>query len=217
MNFYVLERHSEKILPSSTEYSTISEPNLGKAMKCLSCGRFISLLPWLPPYRVELTLRGNVYGDLAIGVGDEFLVSERFKCLYHEQGLTGLEEFGPVEIIKVKRMTKKAPKTPPPPYYMVRVVYSRTKFDIENSGMEGDGPIRCPECLDIGHIKRTPRLIIDPASWTGEDLFRARGLTGTINASERFKTFCDTFKITNAILIPGEEYGFDFYPNEKLL
>jgi len=32
--------------------------------------------------------------------------------------------------------------------------------------------------------------------------------------TERFKYFCDDYKITNARLIPVEDFSFDFYPNE---
>jgi len=172
------------------------------------------MLPWLPPYLAELELLSTAYGDMAFAPGNEFLVSERFKCLFHEQDLKGLEGFHPVEIVKVKRRSRQAPRTPPPPYYVVRAVRSRAAIDIEQSGMEGDGPVQCQECLSFGLLKRARRVIVDPTDWAGEDLFYARGLCGLIIASERFKFFCDTFRITNAVLFPAESYHFDFYPEK---
>jgi hypothetical protein len=64
-------------------------------------------------------------------------------------------------------------------------------------------------------LRRWQRVILEPGSWTGEDIFHARGLPATYITSERFKEVCERYRIANAVLIPAEEYGYDFYPWER--
>jgi hypothetical protein len=37
----------------------------GEAWRCPECNRFLTMLRWLPPYRVELERWGREYGDFA--------------------------------------------------------------------------------------------------------------------------------------------------------
>jgi hypothetical protein len=50
---------------------------------------------------------------------------------------------------------------------------------------------------------------LDPASWKGEDVFRARGISGRPIVSERFAHFVTRHGLTNMKLIPTEEYVWD--------
>jgi hypothetical protein len=52
-------------------------------------------------------------------------------------------------------------------------------------------------------------------SWQGEDVFIARGLPGTIIASERFKEFCSARAVKNVLLVDALEFPFDSYLWEK--
>jgi len=52
MQFYVLKKRGQTESSAVTEFSK-HKPSLGEAARCTVCGRFISLLPWLPPYRAE--------------------------------------------------------------------------------------------------------------------------------------------------------------------
>ena len=218
MRFYVCELKPEHAT-GETEFYDEDESRTGDAPKCELCGRHIGALTWLPPYRVELELWDSVFGDIAFGPGDNLLVSERFKTLWDERGLTGLQGFDPVEVVKAKRHKGNQPDlSEQPNYYCVSVARSQAAIDVAESGLEREDSELCPACrsgLQGGVLKRMKRIILEPDTWTGEDVFVARGLTGTYLVSERFKSFCDDYKITSATLIPAEEYSFDFYPEER--
>ena len=64
-------------------------------------------------------------------------------------------------------------------------------------------------------IRRWQKIIIDEATWQGEDIFIARGLPGTLITSDRFKKFCEDNDISNAILVPADKHNRDFYPSDK--
>ncbi len=62
---------------------------------------------------------------------------------------------------------------------------------------------------------RWQRLILEEGTWTGEDVFRPRGLSGQIMVTQRFKDACEQNGITNAFFTPAEDAGHDFYPGLK--
>src|SRR5437899_5941141 len=76
-------------------------------------------------------------------------------------------------------------------------------------------PHTCNECRS-GLIKRAARIVLEDDTWSGEDVFYARGLPGTRLTSERFKAFFDKYSINNGVLIDAAEYSFEFYPWESL-
>jgi hypothetical protein len=165
------------------------------------------MLTWLPPFRVEVEAWGKGFGDLALANGCDALVSDRFHSLYREHGLTGLSGFEPVEVVKVKRHRPFGQELPS--YRRVAVRQARAAVDVRASGMELDAP-PCGECRIAEEMKGAGRLVIEPETWRGEDLFVPRGLPSTVLTSERFKEFCDAFRITNAVLVPADQYSFDF-------
>jgi hypothetical protein len=185
----------------------------GDAPLCSACGKPIGMLPWLPPCRAEIEFWSNRAGDIAFGPGDELLVSNRFAKLYKESELCGLSGFDPVEIVKVKHRRGQVKDIPN--YYCVRIARSRTVIDHEASGLILKEPWTCEECR-VGMMKRTKRVVFEDNSWSGEDVFFARGLPGIIIASEKFRDFFMEKNINNGLLIECSKYSFDFYPGERL-
>jgi hypothetical protein len=53
---------------------------------------------------------GEELGDFIEASGNDLLLSERFAQAFWEEGLTGLEGFHPVEVVRVRR----ARRLPPP-------------------------------------------------------------------------------------------------------
>ena len=210
MSFFVLDSFPRG--SADTEMTEAKGYVQGDALRCRGCGRYVGGLKWLAPYRAELALHGREFGDFVFGGGDDFLVSQNFVTIYRRHGLTGLSGLEPVEIVKVKSRRKKGPE--PPPYFHVVVSRSRTAIDLAASGFEWLEPPNCMECR-LGDIIRWKRIVIEDGTWTGEDIFIARGLSGTILTSERFKVVCNDNHITNAIFVPAESYGHDFYPGLK--
>lgn len=205
--FYVLKHVVDH--PGETQFGDLVEKT-GRAPKCPACGEFIGPLPWRPPYRVEIETWTGQFGDLAFGAGNNALVSERFEAIYDEHGLTGLEGFNRVRVMKVVRHKKF--KGDAPPYYRVSVVFSRAKIDPKRSRFEWVQPPTCPECCEgVGPV-RWERLVLEPGTWAGEDVFQARGLSGTWLASDRFKRVCESAGLVNIPLVPAETYHYDHEP-----
>jgi hypothetical protein len=200
--------------PGVTDFVDANPVNRGEAPKCPSCGRFISGLVWLPPYRAVLEVWGKEYGDIAFFM-DVLLISKRMADLYRTEGLSGLQGFDEVEIVKVIRRGGSRLRTPPPPYYCVTIARSRATIDVAASGLVLREPYTCNECRG-GLIVRTERVVLEEGTWSGEDIFIARGLPGTILTSERFKAFFDKYHINNGILVDAVEYSFDFYPGRSI-
>jgi hypothetical protein len=212
MRFYVLRKPRAGLSEADTEFYEVEPVNMGEAPRCEACGRLVGMLPLLPPYKVELETWGRSFGDVAFGPGESLLFSERFRDLFIGHGLTGLEGFDPVEVVNITSHNRLASGSPP--YYHATVARSQAVIDQEKSEFEWSQKPTCMVCREGHDIRRWKRIVIAPDTWSGEDLFVPIGLFEWL-ASERFKRFCEENEITNAFLVPAEEYGHDFYPWEK--
>jgi hypothetical protein len=215
MNFYLLRQPrpgSPEDLAGRSDAHTEEDCNLGDAIKCDTCNRFLTSLKWLPPFRVAVECWGKHYGDIA-EIGDYLIISRRLKEAFTQAGLKGLNDIEPVTILRLKYHHKK-PKEAIPCYYKASVARSTTCIDQEASGYVWETKSKvCPECL-YDNLKRHRSLIIKGESWNGDDVFFPRGGNGPI-VSERFKSVFVQQGFVGAIFIPVEEYGYDYYPWES--
>lgn len=212
VQFFSLNAHPNG--EAETCFSEEEGYNQGDAEYCPACRAPVSSLTWLAPFRAELELYGKEFGDFAFGHGsDVFLASQKFRQLYYQYDLAGLLGFDPVEVIKVKYKSNRKTDARPPMYFRVMVTRGQTALDMTASGFEWIDPPTCPVCRS-GNKKRWKRLILEPGTWTGEDVFRPRGLTGEIMVSQRFKDACQHHAIKNAVFTPAEECGHDFYSGD---
>jgi hypothetical protein len=234
MQFYILtnpEPDSPQDRRARIDVISADGSVFGDAPRCRACGRALGGKVWLPPYRIELETSGMYYGDLAFK-GNDIVVSDRFVRVYQENRLTGLSEFVPVEIVKaVHRLGR--PREERPEYFKARVSMSQTTVDQEASEMEWapDGTdlgtientawspseVECAVCLNRkGIFVRYKRMIIRPESWTGEDIFLARGGPTRHVISSTFKETCREHGMNGAVFIPAEseEAGWDHYPSD---
>lgn len=180
---------------------------LGEAPRCEICGLYTGGRPWLAPHRAELTLHGEEWGDFAFrGDGDgEFLISERAGHLYRQEGLRGLSGFEPVEITRAN-----GTDSPPPSYLHAAVGRSHAAVDERKSSLiRGEAPT-CDRCRSAG-LEGIQGFVLDPGSWSGEDVFFARGLTGVLVVSNRFREFVRQHGLTNVRFTPTESYEWDPY------
>lgn len=210
--FYVL-KELQKEVRYDTEFAYLEPHPQGDAPCCPGCGGCIGSLTSLPPYNIELELWDKGYGDIALGPGDHILVSKRFRILWDEHALSGLDGFARVSVKKIIQHVRFEASSPE--YYLTAIVQSEAVIDQTQSGFEWEAPPTCPVCQEGSIIKRWRKIILEPGTWSGENIFRPRGLSGAIMVDQRFKEFVDQFKITNCCLIPAEEYAHDFYPWEK--
>ena len=189
---------------------------VGEAPKCPKCGRFIGMLTWLPPFRVEIETWGKEFGDLVKVGANDLLVSHGFKQLYEKHQLTGLLGFEQVEIVRVKRHRKSSAELPE--YFKATVVRSQTSIDQDASGFEwqDEQPV-CPECLwkqATGTLRGYKGIIIKSGSWTGEDIFYPRGSPVNVIVSRRFRDVCVENQLKNVVLLPADTYAWHKRPGE---
>jgi hypothetical protein len=207
MRFFVLEHPNEG--EALTDFISGPGTKRGAATRCSKCGCAVEGLPTLPPIRVELETWGNQFGDLVFGSGDDVLVCERFRDEFLRSGMTGLFGFETAEIIKVIARRKKIPLRIPN-YFLAIPGTSRAALDDKASQVEFQDPWTCDECR--GSVKRSyQRVIFEPDTWSGEDVFIARGLAGVIVTTERFKRFCERHAFSNCLFIEAERYQVDYW------
>jgi hypothetical protein len=213
VRFFVLEHPKDPVDDALTDFLPAPGSKSGDAPRCPRCGGAIGMMPSLPPIRVELETWGKRFGDVAIGVGNEVLVSERFKAAFLASGLTGFSPFVPAQVVEVVARRGKVPSSVPD-YFVARPCRSRAAVDGLASGIDYEETWKCEECR-IGHIKRQRRVVLEPGTWSAEDIFIPRGLPGRIVTSERFKEFCGRYGFTNCSLIPAERHHVDHFPWER--
>ena len=117
-----------------------------------------------------------------------------------------------MEVIEVKSRKRNLPA--PPMYFRVCPNYGQTALDLAASGFEWIEQPTCPVCR-TATIVRWKRLVLEEGTWTGEDIFRPRGMSGETMVSQRFKDACEQHAIKNAVFTPAETSGHDFYPGLK--
>ncbi len=208
MNFYVLEPE-DMLFGTKWAYGEDVDPVvLGPAPRCPKCGRAVGMKAWLPPHRVKISsAKPEKWGDFLWGTFSPFMVSARFKAIYEEEGLSGIETFyPPAEVIRVGRRKTGDIPAGLPTYHLVKVPWDGANMDDEASEVVRK-PWECDYCR--GSPKRFERIVIERGSWNGADLFIARGLPGLVLASERFKEVLERHRLTNIWLIPSACYGYD--------
>lgn len=211
MAFFVLRNPEVDDGDAVTDFRPIAGASTGNAPRCEACGSYVGMLPLLPPVGIELESWGSSWGDIVFGVGDQLLISQKVKEAVAEAGLHGFTSLDPVEVKKVTRH-RKSLRHDPPDYWLASIVRSKAMLDASASGLERDEGAVCSACGLGGLMKRVRCVVLQPGTWSGEDIFFARGLPGTILTSERFKSLCNTARFTNFSLVGTEVYGFDHYP-----
>ncbi len=215
--FYVLQRPaigSERDGLAGTDAMPEEGFAVDDAPRCSECGRYVGMMKWLPPFRVELTTWGRQIGDV-ICLTETLIVTNRFRRLYEDHELTGLSRFDPVDVVKVTSHKRLAGD--PPEFVTAGVVRSQTVLDQAASGVEWteEDPSICPVCKFPSEAlcKRWKHTIIESDTWAGEDIFIPRG-GGQVITSSRFKTVCEANEVTNVVFVAAEESGCDYYPWE---
>lgn len=213
MKLYVLQNPKVGRTDAVTDFTQVEGSKTGDAPQCPVCGKYLGSRPLLPPIRVELEAWGARWGDVAFGTSDEILVSSKLDTLFVESGLVGFARVEDVEVVKVKR--RRSGLGDPPHFFLAAIMRGSARLNERASGLVRDELPRCEECRLGGIIKRADQIVLEANTWSGEDLFIARGLPGTILASERFKRLCDDRDLSNCCLVPAQEFSFDDYPHER--
>jgi hypothetical protein len=211
MQFYILKPEDMIRFGTTWAYADQVDPvQRGKVVhRCPVCGNVVSGLEWIMPHRIKLSSsKPEKWGDFLWGAGFSLMVSGQFKSLYESSDLSGIEEFSPpVEVVRIGRKRIEDVAMPPPPYHLVKIKWNGANLDDSASKVVRDN-IRCAYCRS-GITKSLERVIIQPDSWNGSDIFIARGLSGQFIVSERFKDVVELHKLKNAKFILTENYAYD--------
>jgi hypothetical protein len=140
-------------------------------------------------------------------VGADFLIAAPVATTFLESGLSGLAGFDHVEPVSVRGTS-----TAPPGYVHVRVGIGSARIDEARSSIRRSGDVECDECRFGGTLDAVHGFAIAPDSWTGIDVFIARGLPGTPIVSERFKNWAEQEQLTAVRFTPTETFAWDSRP-----
>jgi len=177
---------------------------IGDCEKCPLCNGPISMLRWMEPRKMRLS--NSKYPDrLTAWLSEPMVVSERVKDAYEQEGLTGIREFIPVEVVKVSRMTKNSPKTPK--YFSAEI--DRTTYvriDVTKSVIIGQKyDWSCELCNPRGATcDKIVKLSLNALEWKGEDVFKVFSVGVVV--SQRFYDFVEKHNFTNFNLVSVEDY-----------
>lgn len=209
MNFFVLKNQRSENGGDVTDYLPVDGSATGDAKRCHLCGRFLEMLPLLPPLLVELEAWGARWGDVVFGPNDQLLISDKLKKLFAGSNLYGFVRFDNVDVVKTRIHSFEIQG--PPDYWLASIARSRAAIDEVASGLVRDEEATCNECRNGGIINRIERVMFQSDTWSGEDVFFAHGLPGTIFVSERFVQLCGTNCLANCSFIEAENFSFNDY------
>lgn len=210
--FYAFVNRFTEVIDDSYMVVYTDDIRQGNAPLCPVCNGIIGLLPTLPPVRAELELFGHHFGDVAPS-GHQLLVSARLRDLFVASQMIGLYELHPTEIIHVRKHKRKL-HNECPLYFLASVARSRAAIDMKASRFEWKVEPTCTECRKGRLIKRWSCITIEPGTWSGEDIFYPRGFS-VLLVTERFREMYTANGLRNGVFIPAEEFGHDYYPEEK--
>jgi hypothetical protein len=186
--------------PYETSFVPDEGARYGEAPRCPACGEYVGMREWLPPYEVELELHGDDWGDVAY-FGADMLVSCRFADAWKRARLVGLEVLDQVRVVKPRRADV-------PEYLRTAVSVSEAAVDEARSRIVRGRQPTCRLCRS-GGIDAIRGLVVEKETWSGEDVFEARGLQGLVIASDRFRAFAEDEGLTNIGLVPLNAYVWD--------
>lgn len=212
INFYVLKPEEGIRFGYKWVYADLVDPVIrGEPKHCPVCNGPISSLSWLPPHIVTLSSSNpQKWGDFVWGAGFDLMVSDRFKLAYEQSELKGITRFyPPAEIVRAGKK-KKSEIDSLPTYHLIDYQWFGANQDDKASGLVVESPekIKCGYCRLSINMKQD-RIVIDPTSWEGYDIFKPRGAPVSILVTEKFKTFVEDERLKNYQFIPAEKYGYD--------
>lgn len=196
MEFYILKRRI-----TGKEYASadaIGDVEYRKGNVCPSCGRTLSGGILTGPKVYKLTT-GKV-GDF-ITDGMVMLVSARARDVFEKNKMLGFSvDKTPVEIRK-KKLDQE--------YFYVIPNGVCVRLNESASGISIQETVGCDMCQGMA-LYSIERLVIDAASWAGDDIFECSSLCGETIVTSRFVELTRKHGLTNFEFIPGDEYHYSY-------
>jgi hypothetical protein len=209
MSLFVLRNPRAEEGSITTDFIPASNAVLGNAPRCPTCGGYTGLRPLLEPLEVDVEAWGRSCGDVAFGPGDQVLISEKSKRAFENAGVRGVERIEPVTVRRVRRRGDFEAASSPK-YWLATIVHGTGFIDVTQSGLRRSEGQVCIVCGLGGVLLGLKRVVLTPGSWSGEDVFYARGLPGTILVSKRFKDVVEASGLTGFQFENTDDYEMDF-------
>lgn len=181
---------------------------------CPECGAPVTGLKWLPPYRIRLSSANpNKWGDFLWGVDFALMISGKLLKLYLKEYLSGIRAYTPpVEITRVGKFKHGYLPDNLPTYHLLDIPWDGANQDDESSELEWLGAPREYYCSYHARgkniIRKQKRIIIEPGSWKGGDLFYVRGAPKVLLITERFERILWENNIKNVMITPAEVFSY---------
>jgi hypothetical protein len=196
MEFYILK---EDI--TCKEYASadaIGDVECIRGNICPSCGETLSGGVVTGPKAYKLTA-GKV-GDF-ITDGMDILVSARARDVFEKNNVKGFAvDETPVEIRKRKLEQQ---------YFYVIPNGVCVRIDEDASGISIREAGGCALCQGMA-LYSIDRVVIDEASWGGDDFFECSSLCGVILVTSRFVSLVRSHGLTNFNFTPAEEFHYSY-------
>lgn len=174
----------------------------GDSEKCPVCGRHASILAWVEPRKMRLV--GKRYPDrLVDNLLQPLVVSQRFVEMYRKEGLTGVTEFAPIQVVN--------PTANTPNYFLGHISFDRSiQVDLSHTAIEGHSyDWSCPLCNPWGSTRdKIHKLALHTENWSGHDIMRLYAPSGHTIVSQRFYDCVRQYGLTNFVMTPVEKYQF---------
>jgi hypothetical protein len=154
---------------------------------------------WLPPHAIRVS-RYRV-GDIIVGTFVNIIVSSRFKFLFEQSKLKGIESFHPVAVYLRKDLVDEE-------YFYPAIEMSNFLVDLTKSGFEFEGSKRCSACQKGGSvIRKWKGIIFERPEEIDLDIFNIKVLGETPIVSQRFYDFAVEHQFSNLAMIDASKYG----------
>lgn len=204
MAFFVINKDLNRVSAFAESEHLTNDFAVGEPERCPVCSGAVSMLELLPPIEVKLTnkfLSDFIYGEIS-----PFIVSENFRNAYLKSNLTGIKGFKEIHVLKIKSTKEKVNLR----FFLPEIVRSEARIDEVSSRFQRTGEIKCHECKRGTIIESFDRLCLLPNSWSGEDIFYAKWLSGVVFVCDRFMEFIEANKFSNVQSINALGYASQF-------
>jgi hypothetical protein len=124
------------------------------------------------------------------------MASERFVAEFKRSKLNGVDRWEPVEIKRYSEQTFKLAILPVP--------RTRANLSAMHAVFKGNPP-SCPVCGQA-FLEFYEGVVIDEASWTGDDIFGTTNVGGVLLVTDGFAKFIAAGKFTGVPLVPAETF-----------
>lgn len=187
----------------------------GDAPQCPTCGSWIGMKKWLPPYRIRLVKGMKSYepGDIIHGPGCEPMFSEGFITAFERAGLKGVDGWEPVTIEGYNNYWEKKLKRPAPKERYKVAIFPRPTVRVKWEEMHPTplhgmelASINCEVCGSHPRWSDFRGLVVDEESWNGTDIFRFTNIGGCFGVTEAFVKFVAEGKFRGIPLVPAAEH-----------